>query len=163
MSKRSKKRRQVRKKPAAPLQYSTGLQIHVKPGVTDPDFPDLPLGGWSGKIIDVDGKNAETLRNLIAAAGDPELKAACRVALAGALRDQATAAPDRAPELLREASAALNEVVNDKSTPRPLLAAALYSLAGVNESVGKFTVAPALRTMSPKSRPMDSQWARSRS
>ena len=30
----------------------------VKPGTTDPDFPDIPFGGWAGKIQEVDQRSA---------------------------------------------------------------------------------------------------------
>ena len=30
--------------------FSVGDAVRVKPGVTDPDFPDMPLGGWAGTI-----------------------------------------------------------------------------------------------------------------
>jgi hypothetical protein len=45
----------------------------VKPGVTDPDFPDIPFGGWAGTISEVeDGDprtylialNEQTLKNI---------------------------------------------------------------------------------------------------
>lgn len=36
-----------------------GTLVRVKKGVTDPLFPDIPLGGWTGRVdeIDNDGKN----------------------------------------------------------------------------------------------------------
>jgi hypothetical protein len=35
-------------------RFETGDEVRVKLGVTDPDFPDIPLGGWSGMIWEVD-------------------------------------------------------------------------------------------------------------
>jgi len=29
----------------------------VKPGTTDPDFPDIPLGGWAGTVSEVDQRS----------------------------------------------------------------------------------------------------------
>ena len=31
--------------------------MRVKPGTTDPDFPDIPLGGWAGTIREVDQRS----------------------------------------------------------------------------------------------------------
>ncbi len=28
-------------------------KVRVKPGVSDPDFPDMPLGGWSGTVTEI--------------------------------------------------------------------------------------------------------------
>jgi hypothetical protein len=28
--------------------------VRVKPGAKDPDYPDFPIGGWSGSIIEMD-------------------------------------------------------------------------------------------------------------
>jgi hypothetical protein len=32
----------------------------VKYGIPDPDFPDIPLGGWAGTIAEVDQRGRET-------------------------------------------------------------------------------------------------------
>jgi hypothetical protein len=50
--------RKKEKKPRTPARFGTGTQVHVKPGTTDPDFPDIPLGGWAGTIRDVDQRSA---------------------------------------------------------------------------------------------------------
>jgi hypothetical protein len=42
------------KEPRTPARFTAGAQVRVKPGTTDPDFPDIPLGGWAGTIRDVD-------------------------------------------------------------------------------------------------------------
>ncbi len=34
-----------------------GHHVRVKPGTTDPDFPDIPLGGWAGTIQDVNQRS----------------------------------------------------------------------------------------------------------
>ena len=34
-------------------RFKVGDKVRVKPGVNDPDFPDMPLGGWSGTITEI--------------------------------------------------------------------------------------------------------------
>lgn len=34
-------------------RFKVGDKVRVKPGVSDPDFPDMPLGGWAGTITEV--------------------------------------------------------------------------------------------------------------
>jgi len=41
----------------APVQFVVGDAVRVRSGVTDPDFPDIPLGGWAGKITEVENGN----------------------------------------------------------------------------------------------------------
>ena len=49
-----------------------GEEVRAQPGTTDPDYPDLPVGGWSGKIIEISDEptcflvklNQETLSNV---------------------------------------------------------------------------------------------------
>lgn len=38
----------------APARFTVGDKVRVRSGVTDPDFPDIPLGGWAGKITEVE-------------------------------------------------------------------------------------------------------------
>jgi hypothetical protein len=38
-----------------------GAAVRVKKGVKDPDFPDMPLGGWAGTVIEVDAATPELL------------------------------------------------------------------------------------------------------
>lgn len=38
----------------APAKFVVGDAVRVRSGVTDPDFPDIPLGGWTGKITEVE-------------------------------------------------------------------------------------------------------------
>jgi hypothetical protein len=42
----------------APANFAQGDTVRVRSGVTDPDFPDIPLGGWAGKITEVEEGNA---------------------------------------------------------------------------------------------------------
>src|SRR4029450_12088443 len=46
------------KTPRTPARFVTGAQVRVKPGTTDPDFPDIPLGGWAGAIRGWDQRSA---------------------------------------------------------------------------------------------------------
>ncbi|MGB2820333.1 MAG: calcium-binding protein [Phycisphaerae bacterium] len=41
-------------------KFAVGDKVHVKPGIIDPDFPDIPLGGWAGAVIEVDRRNPPT-------------------------------------------------------------------------------------------------------
>jgi len=41
------------KKGSVIARFQVGNKVRVKPGVTDPDFPDMPLGGWSGTITEI--------------------------------------------------------------------------------------------------------------
>lgn len=38
-------------------QFTCGDRVRVRHGVTDPDFPDIPLGGWTGTITEVQHLN----------------------------------------------------------------------------------------------------------
>ncbi len=38
-------------------RYSVGDAVRVRAGVVDPDFPDLPLSGWAGEIVDIERAN----------------------------------------------------------------------------------------------------------
>ncbi len=46
------------KQPRTPARFATGSQVRVRPGTTDPNFPDIPLGGWAGTIREVDQRSA---------------------------------------------------------------------------------------------------------
>src|SRR4051812_44270590 len=35
-------------------KFEPGARVRAKRGVTDPDFPDIPLGGWAGTIKEVE-------------------------------------------------------------------------------------------------------------
>jgi hypothetical protein len=47
------------KKPSGEVLFQTGATVRVKYGVIDPDFPDIPLGGWSGTVTEVDQTDAQ--------------------------------------------------------------------------------------------------------
>ena len=53
-----KKRRASR--PAA--KFKVGDKVRVKQGVTDVDYPDMPLGGWAGTITEVAGSDTFAIR-----------------------------------------------------------------------------------------------------
>jgi hypothetical protein len=52
------KKDQKASKPRTPARFATAAPVRVKPGTTDPDFPDIPLGGWAGTIREVDQRSA---------------------------------------------------------------------------------------------------------
>jgi hypothetical protein len=41
------------KKGSITPRFKVGDKVRVKPGVRDPDFPDMPLGGWSGIVTEI--------------------------------------------------------------------------------------------------------------
>src|SRR4051794_35269320 len=47
------------KKPTTPPRFEPGVKVRVKRGVTDPDFPDIPLGGWAGTVKRVEQVKGE--------------------------------------------------------------------------------------------------------
>jgi len=40
-------------KTKSPPAFSVGDAVRAKPGVTDPDFPYISLGGWAGTILEI--------------------------------------------------------------------------------------------------------------
>jgi hypothetical protein len=40
-------------KPSPRRAFAVGDRVLVRRGVTDPDFPDLPIGGWAGTVVEV--------------------------------------------------------------------------------------------------------------
>lgn len=50
------KKKQRQKSASTPPQFALGTLVRVKPGTTNPDFPDIPLGGWAGIIKEVNSK-----------------------------------------------------------------------------------------------------------
>jgi Calcium binding len=42
----------TKNKPGSP-RFKVGDKVRVKAGVSDPDFPDMPLGGWAGTITEI--------------------------------------------------------------------------------------------------------------
>ena len=45
---------------SAPSRFEPGAKVRVKQGVRDPDFADIPLGGWAGTIKEVLRAEGET-------------------------------------------------------------------------------------------------------
>lgn len=41
--------------------FEPGAKVRVKRGVTDPDFPDIPLGGWAGTIEAIEQAEGQTV------------------------------------------------------------------------------------------------------
>lgn len=55
--KKKKKPGRQRARPRFPAKYGVGHHVQVKLGTTDPDFPDIPLGGWAGTILAVNQRS----------------------------------------------------------------------------------------------------------
>ncbi len=49
------------KQPKAPPRFAAGALVRVRPGTADPDFGDVPLGGWAGVIREVDQRSSPPL------------------------------------------------------------------------------------------------------
>lgn len=47
-------------KTKSPPKFKVGDAVRIKPGATDPDFPDIPLGGWAGTISEVEDDDPRT-------------------------------------------------------------------------------------------------------
>src|SRR4051794_20227341 len=43
-----------------PPRFESGMKVRVKHGVRDPDFPDIPLGGWAGTVKEVEQAKGQT-------------------------------------------------------------------------------------------------------
>jgi hypothetical protein len=41
-------------------RFKIGNKVRVRSGVRDPDFPDIPLGGWAGMVKEVEQAKGET-------------------------------------------------------------------------------------------------------
>ena len=50
-----------RKRPA-PARFAVGDKVRVKAGVKDPEFPDIPLGGWAGGVTEIHDHGMYTVR-----------------------------------------------------------------------------------------------------
>jgi hypothetical protein len=44
----------VPERPPRRPRFQPGARVRVKSGVRDPDFPDIPLGGWTGMVKEVE-------------------------------------------------------------------------------------------------------------
>jgi len=53
MSTKKKRKPLKRRKPSTLPRFAVEDRVRVKYGVPDPDFPDIPLGGWAGTITEV--------------------------------------------------------------------------------------------------------------
>src|SRR4051812_10313390 len=57
---KTKSKRTVRaKEPTTPPRFEPGAKVRVQRGVSDPDFPDIPLGGWAGTVMEVEQVKGE--------------------------------------------------------------------------------------------------------
>jgi len=45
---------------SVPPRFEPGVKVRVKHGVRDPDFADIPLGGWAGIVKEVERSKGET-------------------------------------------------------------------------------------------------------
>lgn len=43
-----------------PPRFRPGMKVRVRHGVSDPDFPDIPLGGWAGTVKEVEQAKGQT-------------------------------------------------------------------------------------------------------
>ena len=57
MAIKNKRKKRSRRVLSGPPKFSVGMHVRVKWGIPDPDFPDIPLGGWAGKITEVNHTN----------------------------------------------------------------------------------------------------------
>ncbi len=69
----------AKEKRSSAAKFKPGEQVRVRHGVTDTDYPDMPLGGWTGDVVEVYDDlmymikwNKETLASL-----HPVFKARC--------------------------------------------------------------------------------------
>jgi hypothetical protein len=63
MSRKKRRPGRGRGKPkeAPPARFAVGDSVRVKPGTTDPEFQDIPLGGWAGTVQEVDSTSSPPL------------------------------------------------------------------------------------------------------
>jgi hypothetical protein len=54
MARKRRKKKPRPRKPPAPPRFAVGDEVRVTCGTRDPNFPDIPLGGWAGTISEVD-------------------------------------------------------------------------------------------------------------
>lgn len=45
---------------SVPHRFEPGVKVRVKHGVRDPDFADIPLGGWAGTVKEIEKAKGET-------------------------------------------------------------------------------------------------------
>ncbi len=51
-----------RKRPTSGPSFHRGQKVRVRHGVTDTDYPDIPLSGWAGTIVRVDNDDMLMVR-----------------------------------------------------------------------------------------------------
>ena len=51
-----------KKQPSVRGKFRVGDKVRVKRGVQDTDYPDMPLGGWAGEIVELHDDGMYTLR-----------------------------------------------------------------------------------------------------
>ena len=61
MATKKKRKSSKPRKPPVPPKFKVGDRVRVKYGVLDPDFSDIPLGGWAGAITEVNQRGTEPL------------------------------------------------------------------------------------------------------
>ena len=63
MSRKQKRKNRNRRKrrSAVPARFVPGAEVRMRYGTVDPDYPDLPLGGWAGTITEVDRRGQQWL------------------------------------------------------------------------------------------------------
>src|SRR5581483_2251802 len=49
-------------RPPSQPRFAVGDHVRVRAGVVDPDYPDIPLGGWAGVIVDYEDDEDEGWR-----------------------------------------------------------------------------------------------------
>lgn len=54
MGKKNRKKKRTQSNPLVQAKFAVGMIVRVKAGTMAPDFADIPLGGWTGTIEDVD-------------------------------------------------------------------------------------------------------------
>lgn len=47
---------QAMAKKKAAVGLPTGTRVRVKQGIMSPEFPDVPIGGWTGRVMEASGK-----------------------------------------------------------------------------------------------------------
>jgi calcium binding protein len=49
-------------KPALAVRFQIGDKVRVRHGVMDNDYPDMPIGGWSGTVLETHDGNTHVVR-----------------------------------------------------------------------------------------------------
>lgn len=52
----------AKRKPQIYMSFKVGDRVRVKHGIRDADYPDMPLGGWTGAISQVHDNGMYTVR-----------------------------------------------------------------------------------------------------